>query len=182
VNPPPAIRRPRRRDARETRAALVIVACLAALLPLTAAGVYLCYPSRIGPAQPISFSHRVHAGDKRISCLFCQRAPSTRPRRRAGLQTCMLCHERSSSPIGDRQAPPHWDASDPSRGFASTTCRDFVFFNHSLHVRKGATAAAATGDVRRHGPRRHALGPEHGLLRAMHRDNNVSHDCLICHR
>ena len=32
---------------------------------------YARYPSGVGKVQPIPFSHKLHAGDKQISCLMC---------------------------------------------------------------------------------------------------------------
>ena len=45
------------------------------------------------PAQPIAFSHRVHAGDLSIDCLFCH--PGAEESRHAGVpaaSVCMKCH------------------------------------------------------------------------------------------
>src|SRR6185437_15514539 len=58
------------------------------------------YPS--APAQPIDFFHRVHAGDKGISCNFCHRTVSTAAF--AGMpstETCMRCHRVV--------IPHHWE-------------------------------------------------------------------------
>ena len=57
----------------------------------------LLLPSRttgIGPAQPIPFSHRVHAGVKAIDCRFCH--PFVERSENAGLpevEKCFYCHE-----------------------------------------------------------------------------------------
>src|SRR5215470_17846984 len=55
--------------------------------------------SRVGvnqgykPSQPIAFSHRLHAGDNKIPCLYCHYAARTS--RHAGIPSssvCMNCH------------------------------------------------------------------------------------------
>ncbi|MCY2928967.1 MAG: cytochrome c3 family protein [Planctomycetota bacterium] len=166
------------------RAAIVIVACLAVLLPLTAWGFYLYYPSGIGPAQPISFSHRVHAGDKRISCLFCHEGALDTPR--AGvppLQTCMLCHERVIITHPEIvKLRTHWENQQPVEWVRVNDVPDFVFFNHSLHVRKGVDCGRCHGDVAAMDRVDMPWALNMGFCVQCHRDNNVSHDCLICHR
>ena len=56
---------------------------------------YYLYPGQmIGPEQPIPFSHRVHAGVKKISCRFCH--PFVGRSEHAGipsLQKCFFCHK-----------------------------------------------------------------------------------------
>jgi hypothetical protein len=51
------------------------------------------------PEQPIAFSHRQHAGDMQISCLFCHYAAETS--RHAGIpsaSSCMACHRFVTAP------------------------------------------------------------------------------------
>ena len=51
--------------------------------------------SGIGPEQPIPFSHRIHATEKRISCVFCHsEAINTDVAGIPPLETCMLCHSK----------------------------------------------------------------------------------------
>jgi hypothetical protein len=51
------------------------------------------------PEQPIAFSHRQHAGDMQISCLFCHYAAESS--RHAGFpsaSSCMACHRFVTAP------------------------------------------------------------------------------------
>ena len=51
------------------------------------------------PEQPIAFSHRQHAGDNRISCLYCHFGAETS--RHAGIlpaSVCMTCHRFVTAP------------------------------------------------------------------------------------
>lgn len=53
------------------------------------------------PAQPIHFSHRLHAGEINISCLYCHSAAEKG--RHAGIpaaQVCMNCHKSVAAPLG----------------------------------------------------------------------------------
>ena len=52
------------------------------------------------PTQPIAFSHRLHAGELAIDCLYCHSGAETS--RHAGipaLGTCMNCHSTVTAPI-----------------------------------------------------------------------------------
>lgn len=52
------------------------------------------YDEGYEPAQPLAFSHRLHAGELQIGCLFCH--PGAERSRHAGippLATCFNCHQ-----------------------------------------------------------------------------------------
>ncbi len=59
------------------------------------------------PAQPVAFSHRLHAGDMQIACAYCHLAAETS--RYAGipaLSTCMNCHKSVIASLeGQKQVP-----------------------------------------------------------------------------
>jgi hypothetical protein len=53
------------------------------------------------PAQPIAFSHRLHAGEMQISCLYCH--SGAEQSRCAGIpatSVCMNCHGFVTAPLG----------------------------------------------------------------------------------
>lgn len=57
------------------------------------------------PEQPIAFSHRQHAGDLQISCLYCHFGAETSPH--AGIpaaSVCMTCHRFVTAPQKDMLA------------------------------------------------------------------------------
>ena len=57
------------------------------------------------PAQPIAFSHRLHAGELEMSCLSCH--GDAEKGRHAGIPTatvCMSCHRLITAPLRDFQA------------------------------------------------------------------------------
>jgi nitrate reductase gamma subunit len=57
------------------------------------------------PVQPIAFSHRVHAGEMQISCLYCHH--EAEHSRHAGIPAasiCMNCHRSVTTPIRDVRA------------------------------------------------------------------------------
>src|SRR5712691_8034330 len=73
--------------------AIAVVVCAAAMglagLALSRVGIHEGY----APEQPIAFSHKLHAGDSQIPCLYCHFAAKTS--RHAGIppvNVCMNCH------------------------------------------------------------------------------------------
>jgi Cytochrome c7 and related cytochrome c len=101
--------------------------------------------------QPVQFSHQHHAGALGIDCRYChstvEKAPS------AGIpptKTCMNCHSQiwMTSPYLEivrasfrDDKPLHWTRVHD--------LPDFVYFNHSVHVKKGVGCATCHGRVDR---------------------------------
>src|SRR5450759_5847234 len=57
------------------------------------------------PAQPIAFSHRLHAGELQVQCLYCH--SGAEKSRHAGIpatNVCMNCHRFVSAPLGEIRA------------------------------------------------------------------------------
>ena len=52
------------------------------------------------PTQPMAFSHRLHAGDLQITCIYCHSGAETS--RHAGIPSaglCMNCHKTVTAPV-----------------------------------------------------------------------------------
>jgi hypothetical protein len=156
------------------------------------------------PVQPIAFSHRVHAGENRIACLYCHSAARTS--RHAGIpaaSVCMGCHailERRTAEIEKLK-----EAVQLRRPIAWTQIHVLpahVHFDHSRHVRSGVACQRCHGPVetmdrlRQVSPltmgwclechRAHAGIPASGLSRAgqhVARGTPISAglDCASCH-
>jgi hypothetical protein len=63
------------------------------------------------PVQPIRFSHRLHAGDLQVGCLYCHSGAERS--RNAGIpaaNVCMNCHKFVTAPFGSVRAES--DAAD----------------------------------------------------------------------
>jgi len=57
------------------------------------------------PVQPVALSHRLHAGEMQIACLYCHSGAESS--RHAGIppaSTCMNCHKFVSAPLGALRA------------------------------------------------------------------------------
>jgi predicted CXXCH cytochrome family protein len=97
---------------------------------------YLYLPARLGPEQPIPFSHRVHAGVKQINCRFCHPFVNRSPK--AGLpslQKCFFCHEyiipQHSQLLKEKE---HFDRKLPVPWIRIFFVPDYVKFRHQPHI------------------------------------------------
>ena len=101
------------------------------------------------PEQPIAFSHKLHAGESQIACLYCHFAASRS--RHAGippLNVCMNCHTLLQKRTRDIERLK--EAVQQGRAIAWTKVHslpDFVYFNHSQHVLGGVECRTCHGAV-----------------------------------
>ena len=101
------------------------------------------------PVQPIEFSHRIHAGENDIPCLYCHvyadRTPS------AGVPSvarCMGCHESIATDRPEIQkVQQYWDEQQPIPWIKVHDVPDFVHFTHKRHVRAGIECQQCHGPV-----------------------------------
>lgn len=109
-------------------------------------GVYQGYQ----PEQPINFSHKIHAGNNAISCVYCH--SGVEKSKTAGIpavNVCMNCHKGiSQGPVtGTKEIAKIYAAAgfNPTTGTYDSPPKpikwirvhslpDFVYFNHSQHV------------------------------------------------
>lgn len=101
------------------------------------------------PAQPVLYSHALHAGELGIDCRYChstvERAPvAVVP----ATSTCMNCHQlvgrdlASLEPVRASMA-----GSRPLRWVRVHDLPDYVRFDHSLHLAAGVGCSSCHGDV-----------------------------------
>jgi hypothetical protein len=121
--------------------------------------------------QPIQFSHAHHVGGIGIDCRYCH--TSVEESAFANIpptKTCMNCHSQiwSNAPILE---PVRASFRDNTRLQWTRVhdLPDFVYFNHSIHVRKGVGCATCHGRVDR--------------MPLMLQENTLQMEwCLDCHR
>jgi hypothetical protein len=123
-----------------TRARLALLIAAVAVVAIGAFSVTAI--ARVGvnrgfaPEQPLAFSHKLHAGDSQIACLYCHFAASRS--RHAGippLNVCMNCHAILQKQTRDIELLK--ESVKQRRPIAWTRVHalpDFVYFNHSQHV------------------------------------------------
>jgi hypothetical protein len=99
--------------------------------------------------QPIQFSHRHHVLDDGIDCRYCHTSVEKSPF--AGIpptKTCMNCHSQiwATAPILEPVRASFRD-DRPLRWIRVHDLPDFVYFNHSVHVKKGMGCETCHGRI-----------------------------------
>ena len=99
--------------------------------------------------QPIQFSHAHHVGDDGIDCRYCHTSVETSAF--AGIpptKTCMNCHSQlwNTAPILEPVRASFRD-DKPLHWIRVHDLPDFVYFNHSIHVKKGMGCETCHGRV-----------------------------------
>lgn len=101
------------------------------------------------PVQPVPYSHALHAGKLGIDCRYChntveQAAFAAVP----PTQTCMNCHAKvraqSDKLVVVRES---FATGRPVPWVKVHDLADFVYFNHSAHVRRGVGCVECHGRV-----------------------------------
>ncbi len=140
------------------------------------------YPMGLGAQQPISFSHRVHAGTKEIGCLMCH--PGALTGAVAGIppvETCMLCHSRIIVHYPEiEKVRRHDQEGEPILWVRVSDLPDLAHFHHGVHLAAGVDCGHCHGDVKamdRLVLYQHFMG----FCIQCHRENNATHDCFACH-
>ncbi len=129
---------------------VILLVCILAFLrwgviELMDIGVYTGYK----PEQPIAFSHKIHAGQNGINCVYCH--TSAEKGKSAGIPTlnvCMNCHTYvDQGPTGTAEIAKIYAALDydpvkkvygnnptPVKWVRVHNLPDLAYFNHSQHV------------------------------------------------
>jgi len=99
--------------------------------------------------QPIQFSHAHHVGGIGLDCRYCH--TSVEESAFANIpptKTCMNCHSQiwTNAPILEPVRASFRD-NKPLHWTRVHDLPDFVYFNHSIHVRKGVGCATCHGRV-----------------------------------
>jgi hypothetical protein len=99
--------------------------------------------------QPVQFDHRHHVRDVGIDCLYCHYAAETSSY--AGIPSsslCMNCHSQIWNGASVLDPVRHSFFSGESISWERVhNLPDFVFFNHSVHVKRGVGCVTCHGRV-----------------------------------
>ena len=121
--------------------------------------------------QPVQFSHLHHVLDDGIDCRYCHTSVETSSF--AGIpptKTCMNCHSQiwQSAPILE-PVRASFREDTPMQWMRVHDLPDFVYFNHSIHVKKGMGCETCHGRV--------------DQMPLMKQENSLQMEwCLNCHR
>ena len=99
--------------------------------------------------QPVQFSHLHHVLDDGIDCRYCHTSVETSSF--AGIpptKTCMNCHSQiwQSAPILE-PVRASFREDRPMQWIRVHDLPDFVYFNHSIHVKKGMGCETCHGRI-----------------------------------
>ena len=121
--------------------------------------------------QPVQFSHLHHVLDDGIDCRYCHTSVETSSC--AGIpptKTCMNCHSQiwQSAPILE-PVRASFREDKPMQWIRVHDLPDFVYFNHSIHVKKGMGCETCHGRV--------------DQMPLMKQENSLQMEwCVNCHR
>jgi len=136
------------------------------------------------PEQPVAFSHRLHAGDNWIACLYCH--ANARRSTVAGIpsvQRCMGCHKITAADKPEvKKLHAYWERKEPIAWAKVTWMPDFVYFEHWPHVRAGLDCQTCHGPVETMERMQQVTALTMDACVACHRARDVSIDCVVCHR
>lgn len=101
------------------------------------------------PVQPVAYSHRLHAGELAIDCLYCHASVDRAPVAVVPpTQTCMNCHRvvKRDSPA---TAAIHesFASGRPMRWVRVHSLPGFTYFDHRPHLRAGVGCATCHGRI-----------------------------------
>ncbi len=121
--------------------------------------------------QPIPFSHRHHVSQLGIDCRYCH--TTVEESNFAGIpptKTCMTCHSQIHA-TAEMLEPVResWRTGKSLEWIRVHDLPDFVYFNHSIHVKKGVGCETCHGPV--------------GKMALTWREKSLNMEwCLECHR
>ena len=193
---------------RRTRLTLLVVAlvlCTIALVPRLAAARLAGNHQGFAPEQPIAYSHRLHAGELQIPCLYCHFGAERS--RHAGIppaQVCMNCHKyvtapfaavreeeklaekegRKPEPVVSPELKKLFDAVESGTPIAWTQIHklpDFAFLDHRMHVAADVSCQSCHGPIETMERVRQDATLTMGWCIDCHRTNEASLNCAGCH-
>jgi Cytochrome c7 and related cytochrome c len=142
---------------------------------------------RTDVVQPIPFSHRIHAGMRKIPCQYCHEY--ARRSQTAGvppMQRCLGCHMKvSEQRVALAPTTQPWmDKLQPAGVVVWNrvyTLPDFVRFSHKPHIAAGVQCQQCHGPVETMDRIVPYYNINMGFCITCHTERKVSKDCAICH-
>lgn len=121
--------------------------------------------------QPVPFSHQHHVGQLGLDCRYCH--TSVEETASAGMpptRTCMNCHSRIwTNAVMLEPVRASFRDGNSLEWTRVHDLPDFVFFNHSIHIRKGVACETCHGAVNQ--------------MPLVYKENTLFMKwCLECHR
>lgn len=142
-----------------------------------------------GPAQPILFSHELHAGKLKMDCLYCHHTAERSPIANIpSVTTCMGCHKiaRADKPEIQKLSG-YFQRGETVPWVEVYKLPAHVKFNHGRHVKAGVACTECHGPVDTMPVMYQYPSLKMGWCVTCHRQNlddpkfPASMDCLTCH-
>lgn len=132
-----------------------VLGALLVVVPVYAIGVlyYGGSPQTLNvgysPAQPVPFSHALHAGELGMDCRYCHNTVDKAAHAAVPpTATCMNCHERIASDSNKLLAVRESYATGQSVPWVRVhDLPDYVYFNHAAHVARGVSCVSCHGRI-----------------------------------
>lgn len=101
------------------------------------------------PTQPIPFSHRLHAGELGMDCLYCHsNAEKSKHASVPPVDTCMGCHTVVATDKPDIQRlTEYWERGESVPWVRIHSLPDHAYFNHAAHVNAGVACQTCHGPI-----------------------------------
>ena len=136
------------------------------------------------PAQPVAFSHRVHAGDNKIGCTMCHAYAASGPI--AGIPStarCNGCHKFVDADKPDVVVVNKaFEEGKPLIWNRVYRVPDHVWFTHERHVAANVKCQECHGEVQKMDVIRQESSLQMGWCVDCHTARGASLDCLTCHK
>lgn len=147
------------------------------------------------PAQPIPYSHQLHAGTLRIPCLYCHSgAAKSHLAGVPSVEKCMNCHKvtKTDSPA-IRQLAAVYESGDALPWLRIHALPDHAYFDHRPHVHSGILCQTCHGEVQTMHVVRQTMSMRMGNCLGCHRNPRAAlpagsriasgpDHCISCHR
>lgn len=171
-----------------TVAALVLSILAIATVAFTQSfGVQL--GDRKGPAQPIAYSHRIHAGKLGMDCRYCHYGAYKSPWANIpAMSTCMGCHKMAATDRPEVQKlTAYYERGENIPWVKVHYLPDHVKFNHKRHLAAGFACQTCHGPVQEMDVVYQYSSLKMGWCVDCHRKhlkdpkNPATLDCVACH-
>ena len=129
-----------------------MVVGLIVLMAVAGSFVYAVSPSKnqgYAPEQPIPFSHRKHAGQYNIPCMYCHvAAEKSRHATVPAMNICLNCHSvvKTDSPW-IQKLTQYYKEGKPIPWIKVHDLPEFTYFNHRRHIARGLACQVCHGEV-----------------------------------
>lgn len=136
-----------------------------------------------GPTQPIAFSHKVHAGDRGIACLYCHKsAAKSAVANVPSIELCVGCHRVVKTDSAQVQKiMTYFNNREPIPWARVYRVPDFVYFSHQMHIAADVRCESCHGNVAGMDRIARAQPITMGWCLDCHRTRGASTDCWTCH-